>query len=282
VTGAAPTSTASSACGRPRPLRQLRLAAADALRRGHAAAAARRARGARPRVHRAGGVSASDPRVQEWLRVPGPGTPAPARSRSRTTPRPSSGGLPHAISDDRYFQRRGRLRQRDAASPPRSPSWTRPRRSSSGSTCPAASGFRNAPLRLPRRHRGPRARARRLRRGPAGLRRGLRLQPAGQRPGRRQTRRRTARWLRTAARSALRAERQGKEREDRLYSVRIVVEDRCGNQARASWPVRVAHDQREHDCPRWTTATSWARTTPCPWNRIGATCGRPQTRTPTR
>ncbi len=47
----------------------------------------------------------------------------------------------------------------------------------------------------------------------------------------------------------LRAERSGNG-DGRTYSLQVVVTDEAGNSAVGETDVRVAHDQREHDCPR--------------------------------
>ena len=49
--------------------------------------------------------------------------------------------------------------------------------------------------------------------------------------------------------ACLRAERTGRGGEDRIYTVTVEVSDDSGNSTTGSTQIRVAHDQRNHNCP---------------------------------
>ena len=47
----------------------------------------------------------------------------------------------------------------------------------------------------------------------------------------------------------VRSERSGGDRDGRVYTVTFSVTDNSGNAAQGTMQIRVAHDQRGHDCP---------------------------------
>jgi hypothetical protein len=48
----------------------------------------------------------------------------------------------------------------------------------------------------------------------------------------------------------LRSERQGGDADGRIYGIVLAATDGAGNRAELSVPLRVAHDQSQHDCPK--------------------------------
>ena len=62
-----------------------------------------------------------------------------------------------------------------------------------------------------------------------------------------------------------RFERQGTDKDGRLYSISIVVEDDCGNAVVVPWDLFVPHDQREHPCPNAKRVNKVGKNDPFPW-----------------